>query len=77
MSGENGAAFRDKIRSLGVIGKRTRPLIEEGTTHPATGLRFKATTDELGNTVTEHSQPGATGVSARQDVVVRPKIVEE
>lgn len=61
----------EKMRSIGVLGKRTRPIVEEGKSHPDSGLPFKATTDELGNTVTEHTVPG-TGVSSRQDVQVTP-----
>lgn len=67
---------REKMRSIGVISKRTRPDVVEGREHPETGRPFKAVTDELNNTVTEHSAPGAApGVSDRQDVNVRPKAV--
>jgi hypothetical protein len=66
----------EKMRSIGVISKQTKPRIEEGRQHPDSGRPYKATTDELGNTVTEHSAPGpAPGVSDRQDVNVRPKVV--
>jgi hypothetical protein len=40
----------DKYRSVGVIGRRTRDHIREG--RDDTGQRWKATTDQLGNTVT-------------------------
>jgi hypothetical protein len=67
--------YRDKLLSIGVIGKRTRDTVVEGRTHPDSGLPFKAVTDgELNSTVTEHTTPG-TGVSNRQDVTVRPKTV--
>lgn len=66
----------EKMRSIGVISKRTRPLVDEGRQHPESGMRYKAVTDENHATVTEHSAPGATGTSIRQDVHVRPKTVE-
>jgi hypothetical protein len=69
--------FADKVRSLGVISRRTRSTVVEGRTHPESGLRFKSVTDSNNNTVTEHSAPGATAVSSRQDVNLRPKIVEQ
>lgn len=64
----------EKMRSIGVISKRTKPNVVEGRTHPDSGRPFKAVTDELGHTVTEHTKPG-TGVSVRQDVHLRPKPV--
>jgi len=68
--------FADKARTIGVISKRTRPQVVEGRQHPESGQPFKAVTDELGNTVTEHSAAGAApGVSDRQDVNVHPKAV--
>ena len=70
-------AFREKLLSIGVISKRTRSTVIEGREHPDSGLRFKATTDEMNNTVTEHSERGATAVSARQDVEIRPKTVKK
>ena len=67
---------RDKLKTVGVISRRTKPRVREGREHPETGRPFKATTDELNNTVTEHSTEGrAPGVSDRQDVIVRPKAV--
>jgi hypothetical protein len=66
---------RDKLASIGVIGKRTRNTVIEGRAHPESGLPFKSVTDERNNTVTEHGARGA-GVSQRQDVEIRPKIVE-
>lgn len=70
-------AFREKLLTIGVISRRTRPVITEGRQHPESGLPYKAVTDELNNTVTEHSASGrAPGVSDRQDVMIRPKIVE-
>lgn len=63
----------DKLRSIGVMrGGRTRPKVTEARGED--GSRTKATTDELGNTVTEHSKRG-TGVSHRQDVQIRPQTV--
>jgi hypothetical protein len=44
----------DKMRSLGVLGHgRTRDHVREGRRRD--GIRIKATTDQLGNTVTEHA----------------------
>jgi hypothetical protein len=60
----------DKFRSLAVIGRRTRDRVTEGRHHPETGKAFKAVTDELGNTVTEHNVPGD-----RQDVLIRAQTV--
>lgn len=57
--------FSDKVRTIGVIGRRTRDVVTSGKT--ASGESFKATTDELGNTVTEYSE--------RQDVTIRPQAV--
>jgi hypothetical protein len=64
----------DKLRSIGFVSRRTGSRSRSGREHPDSGLPFKATTDELGNTVTEHGDPGS-GVSARQDVTIRPETV--
>ncbi len=64
--------YRDRLLTVGVISRRTRDRVEEGRSHPESGQPWKAVTDELGNTVTEHGGHGATGVSARQDVQIRP-----
>lgn len=45
-----------------------------GREHPDSGLPYQVTTDELGNTVTEHGAAG-TGLSERQDVEIRPDLV--
>ncbi len=67
--------FADKIRTIGYLsGGRTRSRATSGRAHPDSQLPFKATTDELGNIVTEHSEPGS-GVSCRQDVEIRPDAV--
>ena len=64
--------FSDKIRTIGYLsGGRTRSREQSGREHPDSHLPYKAVTDELGTTVTEHSEPGS-GVSARQDVHIRP-----
>ena len=69
--------FSDKIKSVGYLsGGRTRSREASGRAHPESGKPYKATTDELGNTVTEHSDPGS-GVSCRQDVEVRPQTVRK
>lgn len=54
-----------KMRSLGVLGKRSGVVVHEG--RRPDGVRIKATTDELGNTVTEHAK------GDRQDVTIRPQ----
>lgn len=53
---------REKMRSIGYLSRgRTRPKVTEG--RDDNGRRFKATRDELGNTVTERA-------GDRQDVVI-------
>ena len=65
----------DKLRSIGFLSRgRTQSRSTSGREHPDSGLPFQAVTDELGNTVTEHGQAGS-GVSARQDVEIRPATV--
>ena len=65
----------DRLRSIGHLkGGRTRSRSTSGRKHPDSGLPYKTTTDELGNDVTEHGAPGS-GVSARQDVHIRPATV--
>lgn len=60
----------EKLRSLAVIGRRTRDTVREGRHHPETGVAWKATTDQAGNTVTEHAVKGD-----RQDVLIRAQTV--
>jgi hypothetical protein len=58
---------RDKLLSVGVLrGGRTRPRVREG--RDEAGERYKATTDELGNTVTERA-------GDRQDVTIKAQTV--
>lgn len=53
----------DKMRSIGYLSKgQTRNKVKEGKDN--NGQRYKATTDELNNTVTERS-------GDRQDVLIR------
>jgi hypothetical protein len=52
----------EKMRSIGVISRRSGDQVREG--HDRDGHRFKATTDEIGNTVTERH-------GDRQDVTIR------
>jgi len=61
--------YRDKLLSVGFINGPlpSKPKVQEGTGDHG---RYKATTDELGNTVTQHSK------SDRQDVTVRPNPVD-
>lgn len=62
-------AFTERMRSIGYLSRgRTRNAVVEGREHPESGARFKATTDELGNTITEHATP-----DDRQDVLIRPQ----
>lgn len=69
--------YTEKLRSVGFLSSgRTRSRSESGRSHPDSGLAFKATTDEAGNTVTEHSEPGS-GVSCRQDVELHPELVQK
>jgi hypothetical protein len=56
----------EKLRSIGVISRRSGNRVREG--RDDSGDRFKATTDELGNTVTERA-------GDRQDVTVKPEVV--
>jgi len=60
--------YRDKLLGIGVISRRTRPAVREGKRED--GVRVKATTDELGNTVTEHATR-----DDRVDVAIRPQPV--
>jgi hypothetical protein len=53
----------EKMRSLAVIGSRSRSLIADG--RRADGVRTKTTTDELGNKVIEHAK------GDRQDVLIK------
>lgn len=62
--------YRDKLLSIGVISKRTRPHVREGREHPDTGVAWKATTDEGGTTHIEHNTK-----DDRVDAVVRPTTV--
>lgn len=57
----------DKLRSIALLGKRSGNVVREG--RRADGVRIKSTTDELGNTVTEHAR------GDRQDVTVRPQSI--
>ena len=61
----------DKLRSIS-IGRRTRPIVQEGRQHPESGAPYKATTDELGNTTTEHATK-----DDRVDVLIRPGVVSQ
>lgn len=62
----------EKMRSI-AVGRRTRDRVVEGKTED--GGRYKSTTDELNNTVTERSS-GISGVSEGQDVTMRPQTVK-
>lgn len=45
--------YRDRLLGIGIISRRSGSTVTEG--RRADGVRTKATTDELGNTVTEHA----------------------
>lgn len=67
--------FSEKLKTIGVLrGGRSRDKVQSGREHPDSGKPFRAVTDQAGNTVTEHGDPGS-GVSCRQDVEIRPDIV--
>jgi hypothetical protein len=60
--------YRDKLLSIGYLPRgRTGSRVVES--RRPDGVRTKATTDELGNTVTEHAE------GDRVDVMVRPQTV--
>ena len=62
---------RNKLLSIGYLsGGRTRNKVIEYH-DPVDGHGIKATTDELGNTVTEHNNK-----DDRVDVMLRPQTVE-
>lgn len=61
--GGNTPVDLDRLRSIG-FGSRTRDTVREG--RRPDGVRWKATTDELRTTVTEHAR------GDRQDVHLRP-----
>jgi len=69
------ALDREKLQSIGYLrGGRTMSRTTTGREHPESGLPFKSTTDELGNTVTEHGDPGS-GLSVRQDVTISAQTI--
>lgn len=69
--------YTDKLKSVGFLSRgRSGSRAMSGREHPDSHLPFKATTDELGNTVTEHGDPGS-GVSVRQDVEIRPGVIQK
>jgi hypothetical protein len=61
--------YRDKLLGIGVISKRTRPVVREGREHPDSGKPWKSVTDEAG-TVTEHNTK-----DDRVDALVTPQTV--
>lgn len=65
----------DKLRSIGVLrGGRTRDRVSEGK--DSEGKRWKATTDQLGNTVTERDDRQDVNINAPQ-VVASTAVREE
>jgi len=61
--------YTDKLKSIGTISRRSGDRVQEG--RRPDGIRVKATTDEAGNTVTEHATK-----DDRQDVTIRPQPIE-
>lgn len=61
--------FREKLLTLGVISKRTRPVVREGREHPETGKAWKSVSTDAG-TVTEHNTK-----DDRVDALVTPQTV--
>ena len=61
--------FREKLLTLGVISKRTRPVVREGREHPETGKAWKSVSTDAG-TVTEHNTR-----DDRVDALVTPQTV--
>ena len=60
---------REKLLSIGYLGRgRSRDRVREYRRDD--GVRCKATTDELGNTVTEHAK------GDRQDVLIKAPLVK-
>lgn len=57
--------FRDKVLTLSLLAGRSAPRVREG--RDQSGQRFRATTDEHGNTVTEWDD--------HQDVTIRAQSV--
>jgi hypothetical protein len=70
------AEWLARIKSIGHLSRgRTQNRVTEGRAHPDSGEPFKAVTDELGHTVTEHGATGS-GVSDRQDVHISAETVQ-
>lgn len=61
--------YRDRLLGIGVISRRSRPLVTEGREHPETGRAWKRTEDD-GSIVTEHNTR-----NDRVDAVVKAKPV--
>jgi len=59
---DESSSFRKKALTIGIIGRRSGNVVSDGV--DTFGERYKATTDELGNTVTEYD--------SHQDVTIRP-----
>lgn len=53
----------EKLRSIGILGRRTRDVVHEYRRDD--GVRVKATTDQLGNTTTEHAKGDRVDVHIR------------
>lgn len=60
-------SYRERLLTIGVISRRSGPIVKEYRTEESG--RVKQTTDELGNTVTQHAK------GDRQDVHLRPQAV--
>lgn len=62
--------YRDRLLSVGVISRKSGDRVREGKDDH--GRRFKAVTDELGNTVTQRHQ----GREEVQDVQIQAPLVK-
>lgn len=60
--------YLDKLKSIGTLSRRSKDRVSEGRRDD--GVRYKATTDEAGNTVTEHNT-----TDDRVDVKIRPDTI--
>jgi hypothetical protein len=68
-TGDERRAYREKLQSIGVISRRTRPVVREGREHPDSGRPWKSVSTEAG-TVTEHNTK-----DDRVDALVTPQTV--
>ena len=68
---ETPEQFRDRMRSVGFIGRRSGNRVKDGRSD--SGVRYKVTTDELNNDVINSGPID----NERQDVIVRPNMIKK